>query len=360
MIEKLEIVKKRIFISPLDWGLGHASRLIPLISELKEKGHFILLGTESQSAAVYKELFPEIQQIRLKGYGIKYARTKPELKLLLQIPRIKYAIFNEYFRLRKIVRNHRIDVVISDSRFGLRHKNTLNLILSHQLNILYPQKWWLFGKILNFSNRFLLNSFDAVLIPDDENYWCSGLLSMNKNIKNQIFIGLLSRFSLLGKPIKKTHFFDLVFALSGPEPQRTHFEELILGQLQHTKYSALIISGKPEYDSAIQITSNIKKVPHLLAEEFADALVNAKVVISRSGYSSLMDYACLGIKQVVLIPTPGQTEQEYLAKNQMDNQICYSVTQKAFQLEDALIQVKHYKGFSDKKTEFSREILRQF
>ncbi len=351
----VSVNKKRMFVSPLDWGLGHASRLVPIISELRKQGHFILLGTEPKTAAFLKEIFPDILHIQLKGYGIKYGKNKIHWKLLLQIPQIKLAILREHFHLRKIVKEYQIDTVISDSRFGLWHKKTQNIIVSHQLQILYPQKMWVYGKLLNLTNRLLLNRFDVCLIPDDENHRFSGLLSQNKAINTQQFIGLLSRFSLQNKNSTTIQNYDLVFVFSGPEPQRTIFEENVINQLKNTLYSALLISGQPEKNYSQQLTANIKKVSHLSDNEFAVTLQQANIVFSRSGYSSLMDYAALGLKQIVLIPTKGQTEQEYLAEKFSNDNRCFAIEQEIFSLQEAIENVKSYSGFNPKESVFFEE-----
>lgn len=340
------VSKKRIFISPLDWGLGHASRLVPLIANLRDQGHFILLGTEPKTAAFLKTIFPDIPQIPFKAYGIKYGKgNNLAWTLLKQIPKIKLAIFSEYFALKKIVREHQIDTIISDSRFGLRNKNTQNFIISHQLQIPYPKQLRLFGWLLNKTNQLLLNRFDGCLVPDDEDHRFSGILSQNKNIKNVQFLGPLSRFSLLNKKGSIAKNEELVFVFSGPEPQRSIFEKIVINQLKQTSYSALLISGQPEKTFEQQISPTIRKVAHLSDSDFAKTLQQATCVFSRSGYSSLMDYAALNLDQIVLIPTPDQTEQEYLAKKFNENDCCFTSRQNEFSLIDSLKQVKSYKGF---------------
>jgi len=337
---------KRIFISPLDWGLGHASRLVPLIAKMAEQGHFILLGTEEKTGAFLKEIYPNIPQVSLKGYGIRYpSQNSMPWKLMMQVPRLGFSIMREYFSLKKIVRDYKIDTVISDSRFGLRHKKTRNFILSHQLRVLYPPKLQFLGTLLNRVNRYLLNGFHVCLIPDDESHTFSGILSQNTRIKNQRFIGPLSRFCKVEKSLTNSSE-ELVFIFSGPEPQRTIFEQIVIDQLKNTSLSALLISGQPEKSFSQQLAPNIRKVAHLSDSEFAATLKKADIVFSRSGYSSLMDYATLNLKQIVLIPTPGQTEQEYLARKFSLSKNCFSIHQENFSLQNAIESVKSFHGFS--------------
>ncbi|HAG15596.1 MAG TPA: hypothetical protein DCG69_03600 [Bacteroidales bacterium] len=341
--------RKRIFISPLDWGLGHASRLIPVIALAKQQGE-VFLGVDERTAAYYKEFFPDIIQIPLKGYRIRYAEKNFYTQLVMQIPRIKLAIFREYFQLKKLVKKYAIDVVISDSRFGLHNRKTRNYIISHQLNIIYPKNLRIFGKALSAVNRFLLNQFTACLIPDTHNHIFAGQLSINPAIRNQHFIGLLSRFSLLNKRPLSVQKFQFVFVLSGPEPQRSILENIFVEQLLNTQYTALIISGQPEKSNSERLSPNILKVSHLQLEEFADVLLNADIVFSRSGYSSVMDYAYLGLKKVVFVPTPKQTEQEYLALKYSQERICYSCEQQNFSLPHCIQKIKDFRGFEEYKS----------
>jgi UDP-N-acetylglucosamine:LPS N-acetylglucosamine transferase len=343
--QKNTLIKKRIFISPLDWGLGHASRLVPLIQHYQNKGHQILIGAEGKTAAFLIDIFPDIPQIHFPGYHIRYARRNTEWKLLMQIPQLIKAIIREHFLLKKIVKKYDIEIVFSDNRFGLWHLHTKNYILSHQLQILYPDSWKLSGKIVNFMNRYFLNSFDQCLVPDTKNHQFSARLSQNNKIKNPYFTGPLSRFKAIKlEPVEKKSE-DLVFVLSGPEPQRSLFEELIIKQLEKNQLKAIIITGNPEENYPITVKKNITRVAHLPILSFAQTLQGAKVVFSRSGYSSLMDYAALHLKQVVLIPTPKQTEQEYLAKLFDQNQFCFHQTQDHFSIHEAVERVKNYRGF---------------
>ena len=336
--------KKRFFVSPLDWGLGHASRIVPIIFRAKEHGE-VFLGVDERSAAFFKEIFPELIQIPLKGYQIKYAKKNLNWKLIFQIPRIKLAIFREHFQLKRIVKHYKIDIVISDSRFGLWHNKTRNYIVSHQLQILYSRKMYLFGRLLNLLNKVLLNRFDACLIPDSEDRIFSGILSQNTAVKKKIFIGRQSRFNLLKPETLVFDKFDLVFVLSGPEPQRSILEKIFVDQIKNTIYSALVICGKPEDSNIFQISPIHRKVSHLNDNEFAAVLKHAKCVFSRSGYSSLMDYAALRLSQVVLIPTPGQTEQAYLANKFSLDHHCFTINQNDFLLEEAIEKVKSFDGF---------------
>ncbi|MBN2237666.1 MAG: hypothetical protein JW729_08895 [Bacteroidales bacterium] len=346
MTKDLQKKKKRFFISPLDWGLGHASRMVPLIQEIHKQGHEVLLGVDLKSAAFLKEIFPTIPQIPLKGYEIRYNQKYLAWKLFWQIPHIKWAIIREHDQLRKIVHKHQIDVVISDSRFGLWTAKTQNFIISHQLRIQYPKNLAVLGKLLNVANHVLINQFDRCLIPDHTNRYLSENLSRNASIRKTQFIGQLSRFSAESIPSNLQEKEKLVFVLSGPEPQRSIFENQIIVQLKTLDYEALIVAGQPEQKYSIQIKQNILKVSHLSDEILAKELVEAKCVFSRSGYSSLMDYSALGLKNVILVPTPGQTEQIYLAENLLRKNVCFAQSQKQFSIVEALKQSDSYTGFA--------------
>lgn len=335
--------KKRILIAPLDWGLGHASRIVPIIKELLKQGHTLFLGTEKKTGVYLQKFFPELPQITLPSYGITYQSSgNIAFKLVLQTPKIAQAIFREHKILKQIVKQHAIDVVISDSRFGLWNKQAPSFILSHQLHISYPAKYWFFGRILNTVNRFFMNRFNGCLIPDTPEHLLSGKLSQNRKIKTQHFLGPLSRFTK-SKTAKKSE--QLVFVLSGPEPQRSIFEKIILTELKQTTHQALVVCGEPEKNYDTWITPKIRKVSHLNDKELKNALTEAHCVFSRSGYSSLMDYAVLQLKQVVLVPTPGQTEQMYLAEKFTKSKHCITQEQSSFSIEKALHNVSQAHGF---------------
>ena len=339
--EKLQ-GKPRILLSPLDWGLGHATRCIPIIRELLAQGCDVWLAGEGAQATLLKAEFTDLPFLELPGYRIHYAKTAKGLiwKMIQQGPKMRRAILYEHLWLKKMVAQYHFDAVISDNRYGLYHSTIPCIFITHQLTIKSSAGKWT-EKILQKRNYKYINRFLACWVPDlrGENS-LAGELS-HPLIKPTVpvhYIGLLSRFEKKEsfdkvRTEKKNH---LLIVLSGPEPQRSVLEEKIIKDISHYNDTATIVRGLPGSASLIPSTNMIKFYNHLPAAELNIEMQEAEYVISRSGYSSVMDLMALQ-KKSILIPTPGQTEQEYLGKYLMKKRIAVSISQKDFSLNKALV-----------------------
>ena len=348
------IGKKRILVSPLDWGLGHATRCIPIIYALIKQGHTVLIATDGPQKILLEREFPGIEYLPLKGYQIKYSKTKSAFMftMLRQMPKALKAIISEHHSLEKIIRQKKIDIVISDNRFGLYHKHVHSVLITHQLLIKSP---FLQG-FLQGINYYFINKFDECWVPDFKEEPClAGILSHPKKMPTipVRYVGWLSRFQKAEHKLP-THVLVL---LSGPEPQRTILENTIVNQLNDCVKSVLIVRGLPNHTSHLQVNDGVKYVNHLPARQLEDAIQSASFVIARSGYSTIMDLLKLK-KKAILIPTPGQTEQEYLAQYLMDKKLVYSVNQDSFDFQNALEAASEftYSAF-DRETTALQETL---
>ncbi len=352
----------RIFISPLDWGLGHASRCIPIIHHLLEKKIEVVIGAEGPHLLFLKEHFLNVDFVDFPGYRIKYSTALPVgVKVLFQLPQMVAAIKKEHELLETIIKDKNIDAAISDNRYGLWNKKIPSIIITHQLNIQAPAA----NTFLSKTAYNYIKNFDECWIPDysgDVNL--SGTLShpIPKGLNGK-YVGPLSRFDTLvvqpqtpkgalnsaaqspfrGLGFNQNKKYDLLVILSGPEPQRSKLEEIILNQLKDLpKTKALIIQGLPgsTYPLAQSLPSregrNVQIIPHLGDTDFQDAVNNSEVILSRGGYSTIMDLHTIGWKKSIFIPTPGQTEQEYLAKQFEKRGMAITFTQKGLSLKDAL------------------------
>jgi predicted glycosyltransferase len=199
----------------------------------------------------------------------------------------------------------------------------------------YPLQW-----LVNLINRRILKQFDECWIPDLSTSRLSGKLSDPKKLPHIRFIGLLSRMEKLSIPEK----WDLVVVLSGPEPQRTIFEKMIITQVKQLNINTIIIQGLTEKRVQKSISEHIKIISYATSKELNEVMCAAKVILCRSGYSSLMDLAVIQ-KKAILVPTPGQTEQEYLADFLFEKGIFYSQRQKSFDLKKALEELEAFSGF---------------
>jgi predicted glycosyltransferase len=333
-------------IAPLDWGLGHAARCVPIIRCLIEKGAEPVIAADARPLAFLKNEFPELEFVRLPGYDIAYpAKGSMAMKMLASVPRILRGIRAEHHLLGNIIRDHKIDAVISDNRFGLWTKKVPCVFITHQLMIKSPMG----ESILHRLNKSYIAKYTECWIPDHsgENNLSGDLSHKYKLPANAHFIGTLSRFENLraaSSPKKRT---ERLVLLSGPEPQRSIFEKMISDQLHKASLSAIIIQGKPESNEKRE-EGNIAFIPHAGTAELFDYINSAELIISRPGYSTVMDLSTFG-KKAVFVPTPGQTEQEYLAELMMKKGIGYSVTQDKFDLRKAIDENGKYNGF--KKTE---------
>lgn len=331
---------KHILVAPLDWGLGHATRCIPIIKLLIDKGCTVSIASSGNALKLLREEFPNLTFFNLPSYGAAYSKHVPfMLSIFLQLPKFLLAIGRERRSIKKIIGEHAIDLVISDNRYGCRESKVQSIFICHQINIIMPLglKW--VSPIINYFNHRWIMKFNQCWIPDDPINPISGKLS-SPGLPNSIYIGLLSRF---GKAERREVAYQLVAILSGPEPQRTIFEKKVLNQLKDVHLKTMIVRGilaKTEEKTE----GNITLVNHLPAIKLQQVIDQSEVVLCRAGYSSLMDMARLE-KRTILVPTPGQTEQEYLGESMMKRKIAFSQSQKNFDLQLALSEIKNYMGF---------------
>jgi UDP:flavonoid glycosyltransferase YjiC (YdhE family) len=338
-------VNNRILISPLDWGLGHASRCIPIIRYLLQKGCEVIIGADGRPLELLKREFPGLEHVVMPGYNISYpGKGSMILKMAASVPKIRSGIKKEHALLEKLISEKKIGAVISDNRFGLWSSQVPCVFITHQLMIKSP-----FGeKLLHQLNKSYISKFKHCWIPDTEGEDnLSGDLAHRFPLPaNARFIGLLSRFERPGTAQPAgSHHQDILALLSGPEPQRSILEKKIIAQLNPRHLQALIVQGITEKKDEVA-DGKTRIVSHLLSADLEAALSSSACLICRPGYSTIMDLAVLQKKNIVFIPTPGQTEQEYLAERLLKNGTAYAVPQDRFDLEVALKEAKSYKGFS--------------
>jgi uncharacterized protein (TIGR00661 family) len=321
---------KKLLIAPLDWGLGHATRCVPVIRDLLNNGSKIWLAGEGAQEKLLREEFPALEFLPLKGYRVKYSKNGLTGKLLLQVPSIIRSIKEENEWLNEQVHTYGFDAVISDNRYGLYHEKLFSIFITHQLNIRSPLGKWS-EKFLQRWNYKFIDHFNECWIPDDagKNNFAGELSHPEKlpSIPVQ-YIGPLSRFEKKNIEAIKGH---LLVIISGPEPQRTILENKVIDQVVNYNGSATIVRGLPAEKNIIPSTNTIHFYNHLSSGELNNEAMKAEIIICRSGYSSVMDIAALG-KKSILIPTPGQTEQEYLGHYLMKKRFAFCVQQNDLSL----------------------------
>lgn len=328
--------KPRILVAPLDWGLGHTTRCIPIIRELLAQNCTVLVAGNDRQATLLTAEFPTLEIIPLEGYNIKYAKSATGMLkvLILQVPKILQSVRKEQRWLQSISKKYNINAVISDNRYGLYHSSIPCILITHQLRIKSMMGKWT-ENVLQKINYKLINRFTCCWIPDleGENNLAGELSHPTRKPRISLkYLGLLSRLIKKEIPVKKNH---LLIVLSGPEPLRGILEEEIIKDISQYPGSATILRGLPGATSLIPSTNMIKFYNHLPAGELATSMMEAEFVICRSGYSSLMDIMALQ-KKSIIIPTPGQPEQEYLGKYLSDKKLAVCISQKNFSLGEAL------------------------
>ncbi|MBA4053459.1 MAG: glycosyltransferase [Marivirga sp.] len=345
---------KKVLVAPLDWGLGHATRCIPIIRELLKRNCDVYLAGSGDSLKLLLEEFPLLPSFSLPGYNPVYPTHGSMVwKMMLQLPKFSTVIKEEHRQIGQVVANNGIDILISDNRYGCWSRKIPTVFITHQTNIRLPNKFkWLTGMVRAINVK-LIKRFSICWIPDvsGTQSLAGEMIFLNNSSIPVKHIGHLSRF--VKENIKGIEKYDVTCVFSGPEPQRSALEKILREQLTGSGLRYLIVRGiiPDGKDSANSVANQID---FLNTEDLQTVLEQSSFVIARSGYSTLMDLARLG-KKAIFIPTPGQTEQEYLADRLMKMGIAYSMTQDTFDLRRALEESKAFSGFQVKEND---ELLR--
>ncbi len=338
---------KRILVTPLDWGLGHATRCIPIIKALLAMDCMVYVGGSGGSLKLIKSEFPQLTYFTLVGYDPQYtAQSSMVWKMTQQLFKFYACIRIEHKQIEEIVRDHAIDIVVSDNRYGCWSGDAKNIFITHQVNILVPKSIrWLSG-VVNRMNYRLIKKFDQCWIPDfKDDRSMAGQLSHHINVK-ATYIGPLSRFN---PPDNQQPFrYDIAFILSGPEPQRTVFEKLVLSQLSESVIKAIMVRGVMSGRTERKTEHNLTMMDFAESEDLAKIIGSSQLIISRSGYSTIMDLQVLGGK-AFFVPTPEQTEQMYLAEVLEKKGIAGFCDQKDFDLNAVRADAQKYIGFQSRK-----------
>lgn len=346
-------MKKRILVAPLNWGLGHATRCIPIINALITNGFDPIIASDGVALNLLRKEFPELSSLELPSYNVTYAKNGKhfKLKLLKDLPKIANAIKAEKRATKLFIENNNIDGIISDNRFGVYSKQVPSVFITHQLHVLSGTTTWFSTKL----HEKFIKKFDRCWVPDVE-----GKPNLSRKLGHPDtfeipteYIGPLSRFEKKITPIVN----DVMVLLSGPEPQRTLLEEKLISEFKNYNGKVVFVKGLMEPEQTIQIIGNMTIYNYMTSKLLEKTINESALVISRSGYTTVMDLAKLN-KKAFFIPTPGQFEQEYLAKELTKLNLVPSCNQDDFKLEklktvDDFIGLKSFHFEVDFKTLFS-------
>lgn len=330
---------KRILVAPLNWGLGHATRCIPIIRELEQAGAEVFLASDGVALHLLQAEFPHLPIVELPSYRIRYESANMVWNIGKQLPRIIWAVRREHDEVKRLVKQHQLHGIISDNRYGCFCDDTNNVLLSHQLHPRIPGR--LLNGLANYVLKLAIARFDTVWVPDiAEAPGLAGMLSHGKTIHRDVrYAGILTRMHAYESDPE----YDVAVVLSGPEPQRSILEQRLLEQAVFMPHKFIFVQGKTQTKKHHYAADNVEMVSYLTSSDLNDVLMASKVIVSRSGYSSIMDLAGLG-KKAILIPTPGQTEQEYLAEILAGQNLFVAQTQDALDLDTGIRQLSRTAG----------------
>ena len=334
-------MKKRVLITPMDWGLGHASRCVKIIRKLNEYGYEVIIGCDNKPLHFLKKEFPNHDFVRLKAMPILYSKyIGASFAIFLQIHKLVYNYIYERYITEKIINQFKIDAIITDNRFGVRSKKIPSIFVTHQVEI--RSKY--FMSLINYINTKLINKFNECWIVDDKKNRLSGSLSNSSKlyIKTQ-HLSNLSRFRYFKTITKK----QLLVLVSGPEPQRSIFEKKLIEAAKKLKIKSIILQCKPSL-SLVNKQGNTSTISHLQTEALNKLILESKYVISRSGYTTVMDLAKLK-KKSCLIATKAQYEQEYLSSYISQNGFCLTSKLEEIDLEKIIGKLDEIHGFANYK-----------
>ena len=339
--------RRKVFISPLNWGLGHATRLLPLIKYLLDKNYVVYIGASGRSREVLQQEVKECIFVDFPGYPIKYPQTRFFVTrfMLINFPQMLKAMKNEQNKLRILHEQHGFDLIISDNRFSLALQGVKSLLISHQLRYKLPWPIQRMEWLPEYFNYIHFNKYHKIIVPDiDDRKSLSGELSHKMKylpVNKLYYMGI---FTELEDDVKEEpEIIDNLILISGPEPQRTKFEKIILDQVNKLEGRVVVALGIPEKNYKIRI-GNAEVYTYLNRNKISSYMRRAKLIISRPGYTTVMEMTATG-KRGLFIPTPGQIEQMYLAKYYMENKWCYSTSQFDLNLRTAVKEAKTYSGF---------------
>jgi UDP:flavonoid glycosyltransferase YjiC (YdhE family) len=326
---------KRILVSPLSWGLGHATRDLPIIRDFLARGHHVTVAAEGRALTLLKQESPQCDFVELKDYPPPYSASRFFVpKFLAMAPTMLRAIAREARNVKALLRERTFDLILSDNRFNVRSPRIPSFVISHQLRFMTPPGTAWLEPVTEYFNYRYLKPFDGIIVPDmgDEQANLTGRLAHQvrwlARTGKVYYAGILSSASR----VDTAEDVDVFISISGPEPQRTELERIILEHIPDVDGGRVVITlGQPEIKEVRQLTDRVTVHGYLDRAGQQEMLNRAKLVVCRSGYTTIMELAELG-KKALLIPTPGQTEQEYLGRFYAERGYFHSVSQYSLDL----------------------------
>ncbi|MEQ8705140.1 MAG: glycosyl transferase family 28 [Phaeodactylibacter sp.] len=336
--------RPRILIACLDWGLGHAARSLPIADRLQALGAQPVLASAGAAGAFLQAERPDLEYIPLPAYAIHYRHSSMVANIAVQAPKLARVAWQEHRMIQRYIDEQQLSGIISDNRFGVFSDKVPSVFLTHQLRPIMPYPW--LQLLTNRLMQVFVQRFQECWVPDlPDGNGLSGRLSHPPLAgMPTYYVGWLSRFTERKAEADSRPTLDSLSILSGPEPQRTHLEEALLAQLRQLPGQHKLVRGIPTAAPAHSVGS-VQVHSYLKGARLWEEICRASVLIGRPGYSSLMDWGAAG-KKALCIPTPGQTEQEYLAQRLLADGRIAVQQQGSLQLGEGIREARHSRGLS--------------
>jgi len=336
-----------VLVSPLNWGLGHATRDIPIIRTLQDRGHEVTIAACGNALSVLRQEFPDASFIDYPDYPVPFSSGHLFVpRFVASLPFMLSAVAREHQTLEAMLSKDKYDLVISDNRLGVFSGRVPSIFISHQLHYHLPLLYWPAELLAIPANMFLHEQYNRIIVPDNP----PGPLSLAGKLSRPQtdvardrawFSGIISGT----RQIACTTDLDYLVIISGPEPQRSILEKIIRTKIRNLEGSGIVLLGSPQKTGAPERHGNWLIFPFVPTEVKTELMNRAKCIICRSGYTTIMELAELGKNRALLIPTPGQTEQEYLSWYYRQKGWFFSIDQDHLDLADHVAEAKNFAGF---------------
>jgi UDP:flavonoid glycosyltransferase YjiC (YdhE family) len=340
-----------VLVSPLNWGLGHSTRDIPIIEELLRQGHEVTIGTSGNALALLQRECPECNFILFKDYPVPYSDSRFFLpNFVAGIPALLWAFAVERKRLEQILAENKFDMIISDNRMCVYSPKIPSYFITHQLRYSMPGYLYPFEILTIPFNSFFHSKFKGVIVPDTDPNGngknLSGKLcrsNLDVTTRRVYYAGILTST----RKMAVAEDLDFLAIVSGPEPQRTKLEEIIMKQVQTLPGEKVVLLGSPQKESHRKVDGHTTVHSYVSTEEKAELMNRARFIITRSGYTTMMEMAELDKKHGLFTPTPGQTEQEYLSRYYARQGWFLSRSQYKLRLAEDVPEAMKFRGFPE-------------
>ncbi len=329
---------KTILVAPLNWGLGHATRCIPIIKALQANNFTPIIASDGVALELLRKEFPYLKTLELPSYQIEYAKNGKNFKwkLIKSLPKMLEAISEEKSIVKRWVKKYKINGIISDNRLGVFSKKIPSIFITHQLNVMTGNTTWITSKL----HQFIIKKYNACWVPDvNSTLNLTGKLGhLDNNNLSINYIGPLSRMHKMPLPIQ----YELMIILSGPEPQRGLLEAHLMEEVKRYDGKVVFIKGLIEEQQKKEQIGNVTYYNFMKTRQLEQTFNESDKVLCRSGYTTIMDLAKLN-KKAFFIPTPGQYEQVYLAEKLQKEGLVPFTYQECFKIED-ISRIEQFEG----------------